>query len=42
MLEFLYQIYEGGDTIVTGEGLEFEYETDNTESSYTGMSRGSI
>ena len=29
-VEFLYQIYEGGDTIITGEGLEFEYETDNT------------
>ena len=29
-VEFLYQIYEGGDTIITGEGLEFEYETDDT------------
>ncbi len=31
-VEFLYQIYEGGDTIITGEGLEFEYETDIQES----------
>lgn len=29
-VEFLYQIYEGGDTIITGEGLEFECETDDT------------